>query len=147
MNIAPILYILLAFMLECNIPEKILSNNWLAGQWTSTYKYNVEDQFGNVDSIHTTVLNFSNGNFTVNTYLDSFMLVPDTNYSGTYSASYDSLFLTPGNFEEVHAISLDNGVMYLNTEYMIDVNGVVIGDFNSVVWCAVRKKRGYFYRG
>lgn len=119
--------------------------NKLEGRWVGIYSCVLQDCNSIIDSCQTSVITFSQKNFSSALYKDSSQNALDTTFSGRYSISNDTLELTLENFSEVFYYNLFNGNdLYLEAAYSIDSKGNKIIDFRSVLWCCDRKKRSTF---
>ena len=117
----------------------------LEGRWVEIYSCIIQDCNSTIDSCQTSVITFSQRNFSSALYKDSSQNALDTTFSGRYNISNDTLELTLENFSEVFYYNLFNGNnLYLEAAYSIDSKGNKIIDFRSVLWCCDRKKRGTF---
>jgi len=119
----------------------------LIGNWRETYHFSVTLPGGKTDSIHTTLLTFTETSFTAVQYRDSLLNRYDTTFTGTFEAYSDTLFLTPGDWTEVYyATFLSDTSVMIAPMYSIDAGGYTVGDFEPVLWVTNAKKRGVFVR-
>jgi len=125
-------------------PEK---KKELQGRWVEVYKCKNQTCNFPKDTAHTSVITFNKSSFTTEFYNDSGQNAQlDTTFSGTYYLSQDSLELRLKNFDEKFIYRIADTALYLTAAYSIDLNGNVIIDFRSVLWCCDKKKSGRFIR-
>ncbi len=125
-------------------PEK---KKELQGRWVEVYTCDNNKCDYPQDTIHTSVITFNKSSFTTEFYNDSGQNAQlDTIFSGTYYLSQDSLELRLKNFDEKFFYQIADTALYLTAAYSIDLNGNVIIDFRSVLWCCDKQKSGRFIR-
>ncbi len=115
----------------------------LQGDWVEYFKFK-SLQYD--DSTFASFLTFEDNRFAVSTYRDTFQMIPDTTYRGTFYAEKDTLRFYPGNWSEIFYMNFsDEGNLELYAAYSM-VNGDKIGDFRSILWYTYPRKNGIFIR-
>lgn len=134
------------FLIFCSSEQNPLAmQEKLAGHWRETYKFVVSDDFP--DSTYASALTFADNKFSVTAYRDTMQMIEEWTYTGTFYAEKDTLRLYPGNWSEIYYMKFNSeGNLELSASYSLDKNGVILGDFTSILWCTYPRKNGIFIR-
>lgn len=133
--------------LQCSNALNSTLLNELQGRWAETYCCTSQSCNSPLDSIHTSYITFDGKKFSTVLYNDSGQQIEyDTSFSGTCIQGKDSIIFILDHFEEIFYFVQNNNELTLYAKYSIDINGTVIEDFHSILWCCDMKKRGRFIK-